>query len=80
MGERKRAWDTFRDTTTEGDGEQIWRAQRMVESAVISEFTSDVCIQLEGLQTIAEQSGNPGVVLGIQLAIREMLNLEEERS
>ncbi len=78
MGERKWAWDAFHAEMRDENAD-VWRLERMVESAAIKEFTSDVCTKLEGLQTIAEDSGNPGVVLGIQLAIREMLNLEDER-
>lgn len=82
MGERKWAWDALYEVhrTPNREGDELWRAERYVESAVISEFISDVYEATAELTQMTEECGQHGVMLGIQLALREMRKLSDERS
>lgn len=79
MGERKWAWDALDQAHETGDGEQIWRAQTLVECASIKEFTNDVFAELERLLVLTDEVGQGSVALGIRLAMREMRKLEDHR-
>jgi hypothetical protein len=63
MSRRKHAWDAHVEY---GDREAV-------EEAVRADYADDVMERIGRLSELAERTGNPGVVLGLELALDAIL-------
>ena len=87
MGQRKWAWQALyearRDTLVAEEGKKdydaLWRAEQNVELATIEEFINDVYEAAGELTSMTENCGQHGVMLGIELTLREMRKLVDAR-
>lgn len=78
MSWRKHAWAALWDAVDKAPDE-IYNYEMKVESAVIEDFTNDLMHELEQLEELARESGQKSVVLGIKLAVRQIMDLHDRR-
>lgn len=79
MGRRKHAWAAYEclDHINE-EQDVLLRAQRLVEGAVIEDFTDAMLDRLGQLTDITDETQSRHVALGIRLAIREILQVQDD--
>ena len=79
MGRRKHAWAAYEclDHINE-EQDVLLRAQRLVEGAVIEDFTDAVLDRLGQLTDITDETQSRHVALGIRLALREILQVQDD--
>lgn len=77
MGRRKHAWAAYQclDPINE-EQDVLQRAERLVEGAVIEDFTDALFVRLGQLTDITDETQSRHVALGIRLAIREILQVQ----
>lgn len=77
MGRRKHAWAAYQclDPINE-EQDVLQRAERLVEGAVIEDFTDTLFVRLGQLTDITDETQSRHVALGIRLAIREILQAQ----
>lgn len=79
MGRRKHAWAAYRclDQINEDDV-VLQRAERLVEGATLEDFTDTVFERIGELVNLAEETQSRHVALGIRLALRELLQVQDD--
>lgn len=79
MGRRKHAWAAYEclDHLNE-DAVVLQRTQRLVEGATLEDFTDAVFERIGELVNLAEETQSRHVALGIRLALREMLQVQDD--
>lgn len=79
MGRRKHAWAAYEclDQINEDDV-VLQRAQRLVEGATLEDFTDAVFERIGEVVSLAEETQSRHVVLGIRLALREILQVQDD--
>jgi len=79
MGRRKHAWAAYEclDPINE-EQDVLLRAQRLVEGAVIEDFTDALFERIGELVNLAEETQSRHVALGIRLAMRELQQVQDD--
>jgi hypothetical protein len=70
MSHRKWAWERYRDADDPDP--------RDVEGATVADFVLGVEERIADIESIAERTGNPAVLLGLALALDAMRTLADE--
>lgn len=78
MSFRKHAWGALWDAVY-NNTDDTEKYESAVECAVIEDFTNDILHELQQLEELAQESGQTSVVLGIKLAIRQIMELQDRR-
>lgn len=79
MGRRKHAWAAYEclDHLNE-DAVVLQRAQRLVEGATLEDFTDAVLERIGEMVSLAEETQSRHVALGMRLAVREILQVQDD--
>lgn len=79
MGRRKHAWAAYQclDPINE-EQDVLQRAERLVQGAIIEDFTDALFERLDELVTLADETQSRHVALGLRMAIRELHKTQDD--